>query len=138
MLKVWQTLIWTIERGIEVFLLAWLLLLVFGVTNMPNIVTSAQNVFRNAAFVSYAFVFSGYIVTTAWFGMFRRQANPVRHGFTMIVLYLLHCAIFLLAWDYSQLAPIIAFGSCVVAFSSLIGCLLLHLLSPWGKSSVPK
>jgi hypothetical protein len=126
MLKLVYVVVWAVERSIELLLLSWLLLVVFGPTQAPGWEGALENVQRNLYAVSYFFLASGYIFTTAWFGVIRVPRSRLVRAWCSVGLVAVHMTFYWHNLNFEEFFPFLTFGVCAAAFSSIVGIALLR------------
>jgi hypothetical protein len=128
-LKLTQALVWAVERGLEMVLLAWLMVELLGPTNTPGVEGKIANVVLGIAYVAYAFVVSGYLVTTAWFAIVRMRAKPLLHCAVIGILFTAHMLFFTASWGIPQKWTIAFWGVVISLLASFAGSMLFHVVA---------
>ena len=121
--------VWILERSIEALLLGWLAYVLLGPTNVPGWNGVAGNVLRNAGLAVYCFIASGYVLTTAWFGIMRRGGYVIPQHIIAVGLFLAHSSMFLHSLSGNKLWPLLVIGGCIVCTASVAGMGLFALIT---------
>jgi hypothetical protein len=124
MLTVKRFTVWLLERGIEVGLAAYLLLVVYGPNNDERFPGFWGNILFFAGFVSIYYTASLYLLSCFYFGLVNRQKEDLNHVLLMTFAFTVHALAFFflfgLNWGGKEYA-LAVFGICIVAFAHAVG-----------------
>lgn len=123
---------WFIDLLVQCIFGSYVVLLIFG-SNGKN-VSTIENIRENVFLVLTFFLLSGYFATTGWFSIMARRENALDQLWVSVILFFLHASAFLIFIHagLGRLAGVVILGSCVAAFSSLVGSSARRLLRSRG------
>src|SRR3954468_7608158 len=96
MLIIKRLAVWVLERSIEIVLGAYLLFNLFGTNGSSSHPGLLGDLYLNAIYVLFFYAASGFIVSTIYFGLWRRFTNPAIQSAALGGCFLAHLSLFTL------------------------------------------
>lgn len=124
-----KAVVWASERVFEILLIAWFMFNYFGPTNASEIVGAGENVLYVAQFILIGFIFSGYLLTTGWWEVWRDRGPWWQDGAAVAVLFCLHCIFLPLDVKDPDIATVIGVGALTAFLTASIGSLMTQYLN---------
>jgi hypothetical protein len=119
--------VWAVETLCEALLLMLFLTTLWRESGQSSLIDDLGLTFVGTAFVFM--VGSGYLLTTALFGVVWRSARPWVYPTIAAALFIIHVQFFATGWTSTTKAPVQAGGACIVLACTFIGNWFLR---KWG------
>lgn len=126
MLKLRFLWIWVLERLIEIILGAYLLLQVYGTNASSTYPGIVGDLYMNAIYVSFFYIASGFVISTLYFGLWKRVDNLAIQSLIMTGAFLTHLFLIMLLGriDSSRLSILAFYGATIITLTSFTGSLI--------------
>lgn len=130
MLILKQLAVWSLETLCEALLLMVFLTIVWRDAGQSSLAGDLALTFVGTAFVFM--VGSGYLLTTAIFGVVWRSPNPWVYPAIASALFVIHVQFFATGWTSSTKVPVQVGGACIVLACTVVGG---RFLRKWAQAA---
>jgi len=130
MLILKQLAIWSVETLCEALLLMVFLTVLWRGAGQSRLGDDLRLTFFGTIFVFM--LGSGYLLTTAIFGVFWRSTNPWVYPAIAAALFVAHVQFFATGWDPSTKVPVQVGGGCIVFGCTFLGTWYLRRFAQAG------
>ena len=122
--------LWVLEKASELALGAIICVIFLGRNSEDNSISYIDVYKQDLGIVAIFMLYSGYIITSFIFSIFRPNLKPLQRILIQIIIFLLHCVVFLVAVrseDFVKSLQVVVMGCVVVGFLATISSRIIGL-----------